>query len=183
MLQALPIKREQALPLQLAGIVFFVALTALSARISIPLEPVPFTMQVLAVLLSGMVLGAWGGGASQAIYVGLIIAGMPIDAAGKGSLAFFGSNGGYFVGFIVAAFVVGFLTQRGKNIFWVRWIAGVVGVVVIYLFGALNLSLFLGVDMGKAFTLGVQPFILLDAVKALLAAGLTEGMRKILKVS
>jgi biotin transport system substrate-specific component len=180
MLQTLSIKREQNLAVSIAAIVAFVVLTAISAKISIPLEPVPFTMQVLVVLLSGMALGGSRGLIAQLSYVGLIAAGLPIDARGLGSAALFGPTGGFLIGFVVAAFVVGWLTERASDKLWIRWIAGLVGVVVIYWFGATHLAVYRSMGAEAVFDAVVRPFVMLDILKAFIAAGLAEGTRKLL---
>lgn len=176
MLQSLTVKPLN-LPIRLALVGVFALLTALSARISIPLEPVPFTMQVLVVLLAGMVLGARDGALSQALYVALIAVGLPIDARMVGTAALFGPTGGFLLGFIVAAFVAGYLTQRSGERLWQRWLAGVAGVACIYLFGVLHLSLYRGMGLDAAWNASAAPFLGLDLIKAILAAGLTESWR------
>lgn len=173
---------------RLAGIVGFVLLTALAAKISINIGPVPFTMQPLVVLLAGMVLGARDGAVSLLTYLLLVAVGLPLDARGLGTAALFGPTGGYLVGFVAAAFVVGLLVERAStyqrqaeqrlNVALVlRWGAGLVGVAVIYLFGVTHLSLYLGRDFMAAWQSGAMPFLIPDAIKALLAAGLTESLR------
>lgn len=159
----------------------FTALTALSARVSVEIgTPVPFTLQVLVVLLAGMVLGARDGALSQAAYVALIAAGLPYDARGLGSAALFGPTGGFLLGFIFAAGVVGFLTERAAKRFAVRFLAGIVGVAVIYTLGVAHLAMYARMDLVRAWTVGAQPFVALDVIKALLAAGLTESARLLL---
>jgi biotin transport system substrate-specific component len=177
---------------RLAGIVGFTLLMALAAKISINIGPVPFTMQPLVVLLAGMVLGARDGAASLLTYLLLVAVGLPLDARGLGTAALFGPTGGYLVGFVVAAFVVGLLVERASNdkrkgtadeaprlnvVLLQRFLAGLVGVAVIYLFGVTHLSLYLGRDFMAAWQTGAMPFLIPDAIKALLAAGLTESLR------
>jgi biotin transport system substrate-specific component len=169
------------LPVRLALVGAFTLVTALSARISIPLEPVPFTMQVLVVLLAGMVLGGRDGALSQALYVGLIAMGLPIDARGLGTAALFGPTGGFLLGFIVAAFVVGYLTEKRGAHLWQRGLAGVAGVLCVYLFGVLHLSLYRNMGLDAAWNASAAPFLGLDLIKALLAAGLTESLRAYLR--
>ena len=92
------------------GVLIFAALTALTARFSfrLPFTPVPITLQVLAVLLAGLVLGARGGAASQLTYLGMILVGLPFTASGlAGPAAFFSPTAGYLLAFVPAAFVVG----------------------------------------------------------------------------
>lgn len=97
-----------------ALVVGFALLTALSAQIVIPLPftPVPITGQTFAVLLSGAALGAGAGAASQGLYVLLGAVGLPFYAGGaSGWTVVTGATGGYLVGFIVAAWVVGVLAE------------------------------------------------------------------------
>lgn len=180
MLRTLPQTRDQSVAFRLVGIAVFTALTTLAARVTIDIGVVPFTLQPLAVLLSGMVLGWRDGLLSQAIYVSLIAVGLPLDARSLGTAALFGPTGGYLIGFVAAAGVVGFLVERAGQRVWQRWLAGVVGVLVIYLFGIIVLKTNRGMDWGAAWTAGVAPFIAPDIVKALIAAALTEGGHRLL---
>ena len=180
MLRTLPQTREANLTWRLVGIGVFTLITVVSARISIPMDPVPFTLQPLAVLLAGMVLGARDGALSQLAYVALIAAGLPVDANMRGQAALFGPTGGYLIGFVAAAFVAGWLVEHGAKRLWQRLLAGVAGIVVIYLFGVPVLMLSRGLDLGAAFAAGAAPFIIPDLAKAGIAAALTEGGRALL---
>lgn len=180
MLRTIETTRTDNLSLRLVGIAFFTLLTALAAKMTIEIGPVPFTMQPLVVLLAGMVLGARDGAASLLAYVMLIATGLPLDARSLGTVALFGPTGGYLVGFVAAAFVAGLLVERSQDRLWQRWLAGIAGIAVIYLFGAAHLLLYTGMDVSAAWTTGVAPFILPDLVKALLAAGLVETTRALL---
>ena len=180
MLRTLPQTRDQSWMYRLAGIAVFTVLTIIAARVSIPLEPVPFTLQPLAVILSGMVLGWRDGLLSQALYVALIAAGLPLDAKGVGSAALVGPTAGFLIGFIAAAGVSGWLVERGGKRVWQRWLAGVAGIVVIYIFGAVVLKTMTGMDWLKTWSAGVAPFIVPDMVKAMIAAVLTEGGRRLM---
>jgi len=165
---------------RLAGIAAFALLTVIAARISIPLEPVPFTMQPLAVLLAGMVLGGRDGALSQAAYVGMIALGIPVDANAVGTVALIGPTGGYLIGFVVAAGVVGLLVESAASRWWLRLLAGVVGIGVIYLFGLVVLKNVTGMDWSGTWAAGARPFLGLDLVKVAIAAGLTESARSLL---
>jgi biotin transport system substrate-specific component len=180
MLRTLPQTRDANLTWRLVGIGVFTLITVVSARISIPMDPVPFTLQPLAVLLAGMVLAARDGALSQLAYVALIAAGLPVDANMRGQAALFGPTGGYLIGFIAAAFVSGWLVEHGAERLWQRLLAGVVGILVIYLFGVPVLMLSRGLDFGAAFAGGAAPFIIPDLAKAGIAAALTEGGRALL---
>lgn len=167
---------------RLLAILGFTAVTALGARLAIPLPftPVPITLQVLAVLLAGLTLGARDGAASQALYLAAITAGLPLDAKGLGAAVWATPTAGYLVGFIAAAFTAGLLAEIGlRRRGMLRFAAGIVGVAIIYLFGVAWLTLgFLGGEWGQGWALGVAPFIVVDIGKALLAAGLAAGARR-----
>jgi biotin transport system substrate-specific component len=165
-----------------ATIAIFAALTALTARITIylPFSPVPITLQTLAVVLAGLVLGARGGAMSQLAYLGLIAVGLPFDANGVGPAAFFGPTAGYLIGFVPAAFVAGYLAERfSAKSWWGNFAAALVGMLAIYLVGFLWLGIMIG-SMEKAIMVGVLPFIVLDLVKAGIAAGVAESGKLLL---
>ncbi len=154
----------------------FACLTGLGAyiRVYTPLSPVPFTGQVFFVLLSGAVLGMRYGGISQLMYVLLGVIGVPWFAGGASGVEYVaGATGGYLVGFIMAALFVGYFVDRDTR---ARSLTGLVpvmiaGVLIIYVLGATWLAIFLDLDLWQAIALGIAPFLLLDVVKAVLAAG------------
>jgi biotin transport system substrate-specific component len=159
---------------QTAGVALFAALTGLAARVAIPLPftPIPFTLQVFVVLLAGLTLGARGGAVSQIAYLAAITAGLPLDARMLGPAVWLAPTAGYLVGFIAAAFAVGWIAERlsGKTPA-AKLIAGAVGVACIYLCGVSWLTiLFLHGDLLKGFLAGAAPFLVLDLIKALMAA-------------
>jgi len=167
-----------------AAIVLFAALTALGARLTIPLPftPVPITLQVMMVLLAGLTLGAKDGALSQIIYVGAIAIGLPVDAKGIGSAVLVSATAGYLIAFIPAAFVTGWLAEKGArgNRLW-SFAASLIGVGIIYLIGTTWLTIgFLGGDFSKGWALGVAPFIVVDVIKALSAAACAEGLRTLI---
>jgi biotin transport system substrate-specific component len=181
MLRSFEQTRNVNLALRIAVILSFTLLTALSARVTVEINGVvPFTLQVLVVLLAGMVLGARDGAASQIAYVALIASGMPIDARALGPAALTGPTAGFLFGFIPAAFIAGWLVEEGFDKVWLRWIAGVAGIVVIYVFGTTWLKTELGLTWETAWTVGVKPFIGVDLAKALVAAMAAEGGRQLL---
>lgn len=180
MLRTLPNTRDTRMVWRLAGISVFTLVTIVAARFSIPLLPVPFTLQPLAVLLAGMVLGARDGALSQLAYLALIAAGLPLDANMLGQTALFGPTGGYLLGFVAGAFTAGWLVEHGASRLWQRLVAGVAGILVIYLCGLPVLMLASGLGFDRALSVGVAPFIVPDLAKALIAAALTEGSRTLL---
>jgi biotin transport system substrate-specific component len=159
-----------------ALIVSGAVLTAYAAQLVIPMWPVPITAQTFAVLLVGSVLGATRGAISLLTYFSMGAAGLPVFSAAT-SLSF-GPTFGYLVGFVAAAAVLGWLSERG----WHKSVAGVIGSfaianAVIYLFGLPWLALVLG-NLGAANDVvsvalaGLVPFIIGDVIKMALAAAL-----------
>lgn len=186
MLRTIQLTRTDNITYRLAGIALFVALIAIGAQIELYIGSiVPFTLQVLFALLSGMVLGSRDGAATTTAYLGLIALGAPIAAGGAGFSALQGATVGYIVGFIPAAFVAGWLVENGANKVWQRWIAGLVGVAIIYAFGTPVLKFWFdimrdGATWQQAWQWAVAPFIVVDILKALFAASVVEATRSLL---
>ena len=162
----------------------FGSLTAAGALIVIPLPPVPITAQTFFLNVSAVLLGGQLGALSQFIYVMLGVVGIPVFAGGTAGLGvIFGPTGGYLLGFIVAAFVIG-MVNRMKNsagIFW-NIFSMLIGMLIIYLLGSLQLSLVAKMSFQKALTIGVLPFILGDIIKVLLAAIISTRLQGRIKV-
>ncbi len=172
---------------RVALIVGAVVLVGVGARIRIPLEPVPITFQVLAVLLAGLLLSPTDALISQATYVGLIATGLPLDANGLGTAALIGPTGGYLIGFVAAAPIIAWLSGlarvHGDRL---RWVAVLAGIAIIYLGGAHWLSMWLNLygDMSlaeartAAWAVGVAPFIWIDLSKAVAAVLIASGAQR-----
>lgn len=145
-------------------------LIALAAQVAIPLWPVPVTGQTFGVLLVGALLGRRRGAASLLTYLSQGAVGLPVFAGGTAGIAkLTGPTGGYLVGFVVAAFVVGWLSERGwDRRFVTTVIAMVIGNAVIYSLGLLWLTHFVG--QGAVLSVGFTPFLLGDLLKIALAA-------------
>jgi len=153
----------------------FALLSALAAqfRVYLPGTPVPITGQTFAVLLAGAALGSWAGSASQLLYVGLGMIGLPVFAGGQGGWSYAtGPTLGYLVGFVAAAWLVGRLAERGQDRSpWTAIPAFLAGTVVIYTFGvAWLMQAVPGIDgLGQALAIGVAPFLVGDLLKIVLA--------------
>ena len=152
-----------------------------AAQISIPLQPVPITGQTFAVLLVGMALGARRGALALALYLAEGIAGLPVFAEAKFGLAtVLGPTGGYLVGFIPAAALVGWLAERGFDRNLLTTLAAMVaGNLVIYVFGLAWLTQIVG-SFDIALNAGMYPFLVGDAIKAVLAALLLPAAWKLI---
>ncbi len=137
----------------------FAGLTVVGANIVIPIQPVPITLQTLFVLLAGASIGLGWGSLSQAIYLGLGVAGVPVFASGAAGTAVFGGpTAGYLLSFLVAPLVVGWLLRRSLSTAW-QVFAFVVGTAVIFLSGVTFLTLFITHDLGQALAVGLVPFL------------------------
>ena len=149
-------------------------LTALMAQLAIhlPFTPVPLTGQTFAVLVTGAALGWRRGLLAQLLYVLVGFLGLPVFAGATGGLSqLLGASGGYLIGFIAAATLLGWLAEagwdRGRRVVG----AMLLGEAAIYLLGVGWLALYLH-SVGEAFLLGFVPFIVGDAIKLAAAAGL-----------
>ncbi len=158
----------------------FVILTALTSQIKIEIGIVPITMQTLTVLLSGALLGSRRGSLSQVLYLLGGLLGIPWFARGGGIQYILSPTFGYLVGFVFAAFFVGYWAERG----YTRKLKTTIplflfGNIIIYLFGLFGLVRFVG--LGKALLVGLYPFILGDLLKIIFAAALLPTSWRLVK--
>jgi biotin transport system substrate-specific component len=151
------------------------AVTAVAAQIAIPIFPVPFTLQVLAVVLSGFLLGPRYGAFAQAVYLLVGAIGVPIFAEFRGGLGvLLGPTGGYLLSYPVAAAVAGLAAgaarsaSRGRAL-TVSFLWGCVGLAVIYAVGAVWLSVVTDLPLAVAVAQGVLIFVPFDLIKVALA--------------
>ncbi|MFY1110880.1 MAG: biotin transporter BioY [Methanosarcinaceae archaeon] len=152
----------------------FAAMTAAGAYIRIPLfiSPVPVTLQTLFVFLAGSMLKSKWGTLCMLVYALLGIAGMPVFTGGaSGPGVILGPTGGYIIGFILAAFVIGYLSEKsGKTDYLSNALYIGIGLVIVYAMGVAQLALVGKLDLLQAITLGVLPFIPGDLLKLAVAA-------------
>jgi biotin transport system substrate-specific component len=165
--------------IEIGGVLFVTTLTALAAQISVPLPftPVPSTLQPIAVLIGAAALGARLGAASQALYLLLGVAGLPVFAASgelpQGAARLIGPTAGFLLSYPLAAFVTGWLAERRFDRQYLTSLAAMAaGLSVIFTAGALWFA-FGPADVGPAaaMTLGVLPFLPADLLKLVVAAG------------
>jgi biotin transport system substrate-specific component len=151
---------KQAL-LILAGVLIL----ACASQLSIPLEPIPLTFQSSTVILIGMMYGARNGCYVVMAYLLAGLCGLPLFANFSSGLSvFYGSSAGYLLGFLPAAFVSGYLTQRGwAHTFLSSLAVACLGVSIIFSLGITVLTQFIGFKSAVAF--GLAPFILSEWIK------------------
>lgn len=151
----------------------FAAITAVLAQVSvkIPFSPVPFTGQTLAVGLAATILGSRYGTISMALYLIIGAIGIPVFANMNGGLhVIVGPTGGFITGFIVTAFVIGYILEKTKFNYIVAIIANIIGMFVTLTFGVIQLKFVASLTWTAAIASGATPFLFLGVVKALLAA-------------
>ena len=162
----------------------FGALTAIGALISIPLQPVPVTLQTLFLYLAGSLLGGSLGALSQVLYVILGVIGLPVFSGGKAGLGvFLGPTGGYLIGFIAGAFATGKIIEvREKpGLVWIV-LAMLAGTAAVYTLGVLQLVVIGKLSVGKAATVGVLPFLPGDVLKIAAASVITMKVKDKIKI-
>lgn len=164
------------------GVISFIALTVAGAyiRIPLPFTPVPITLQTFFVILAGALLGRKLGTLSQAGYLLVGIFGLPVFTGGLyGFARLFGPTGGYLIGFVLAAFIIGKLLGNSDQAPFVKIVgAMLVGLFVLFLTGTLQLAFVMHIPFTKAMALGVLPFIPGDIIKLLAAATVYQRVQK-----
>ena len=155
-------------------------LLILSAKIKVDLYPVPMTLQPLAVLMIAMLCGRNISVAAVSLYLFQGMIGIPVFAYGGGLPYLLGPTGGFLFGFLFASIIIGELADRGWGKFLVKSIvAMLIGLIVIYVCGIIQLSFLKGFDF--AIINGLKPFILGDLYKLILAAFLLPQIWKLVK--
>ena len=159
-------------------------LVAALAQVEIPLPftPVPITGQTFGVLLVGAALGSKRGALSLASYLSMGGIGLPFFAGGShGWNIVIGATGGYLIGFVIAAYVIGLLAERGlERSLRTSILPFLVGTVIIYVCGVAWLTLVLG-SLSKALAAGLLPFVIGDAIKLMAAALVLPSAWKFVK--
>jgi biotin transport system substrate-specific component len=158
------------------------ALLTLSAKINLPLPYVPMTLQTLIVLMIGAAYGWRLGTVTVLAYLAEGAIGLPVFAGPIGGLApFFGPTGGYLIGFAIAAFVTGWLGERG----WDRsvpmlFVAMALGHIIILAAGFAWLAFGMKLGVDKAWLVGIVPFLAASVIKNALGAALVPALRRAL---
>ena len=183
---------ETARGIRIASLLFITVLTIVAAQVSIPLPftAVPLTLQPMVVLLGGLALGSRLGAASQILYLAAGIVGLPVFAASAvlppGPLRLLGPTGGYLMAYPLAAFITGYLAERGFDRKYVTSVlAMLAGLLLIYTAGVTWLGVFVrsgdaAPGISAAFFAGVYRFIIPDLIKLAIAAGLVPALWRLL---
>ncbi len=154
-------------------------LLTISAKIQVPIWPVPMTMQTFVVLVLGMAYGWRLGAATILLYIAEGAAGLPVFAGGAGLPYMMGPTGGYLAGFVVGAAFCGWLAERGwDRSLWRTAVAMAIGHVLIIAFGWTWLSQLVGPE--KAYLGGVVPFYMATVYKTALAVAVMPGAWKLI---
>jgi biotin transport system substrate-specific component len=156
--------------------------TLAQVKIPLPFTPVPLTGQTFAVLLVGAALGSQRGAASMLLYIALGAFGLPVFAGGASGMAYLsGATLGYLIGFVMAAYVIGLLAERGlERSVRTSILPFLIGTLIIYVCGVAWLTFMLG-SLSKALAAGLLPFLLGDAIKLFAASLVLPGAWRFVK--
>ena len=158
----------------------FASLTALCAWIALPIGPVPISLATLAVMLCGQVLGWKYGVLSQAVYILLGLAGVPVFAGFRASSALMGPTAGYILGYLPCALVGGLSLPRLQKALWGRCLLLALGTLACYALGTVWFMHLTGRGLAESLSLCVLPFLPGDGAKIIVAALLSPRLRKAL---
>lgn len=174
-------KKKKFKTIDIVYIGLFAALIAVCAWISIPMT-VSFTLQTCAVCLTAGLLGWKRGTLTVLVYILLGMVGLPVFTGFKsGIAAVTGPTGGYIVGFIFTALIVGLAADRLGKRLWTNILFMAIGILVCYLFGTVWFMIAYKVTFVSALTTCVIPFLIPDAVKIAVAAILVNRLKKFVK--
>lgn len=177
--------------IRVAAVVFVAVLTAAAAQVSLPLPftPVPLTLQPMIVLLGGAALGSRLGMSSQVLYLLAGLAGLPVFAASpllpQGAARLLGPTGGFLIAYPLAAFVAGWLAERGFDRRYLTSVAAMAaGLVIIFASGLAWLTMQLTPIAGAsalqtALRTGLYPFVAVDVLKLFVAGAVLPGAWKL----
>ena len=177
-----PSIKRQAILYDILLVVGGALVLSLSAQLAVrlPFSPVPITMQTLAVVLTGVVLGSMRGAVSAASYLAAGSMGLPVFANGAAGIAYLaGPTGGYLFGFIAAAWLTGFLAENGwDRKIWSSVLAMTAGTAVIFALGMSWLGIFVGYN--NVIAMGLVPFIPGAVIKLAIASAILPTAWKFL---
>lgn len=163
-------------------IALFAALITICSFITIPVGPVPFTLQTFGVFATAGILGTKRGVFSVVIYVLLGVIGIPVFGGSGGVGVIAGVTGGYITGFIFSALIIGMVMSAFQQKPQMRIPMTVIGMVlgdtVCFIIGTIQFMAVTGTNLSYALATCVIPFIIPDLVKIVVATVLTDGVKK-----
>ena len=163
----------------LVAAALFTALTAVCSQLQIPLPMIPINLALFAVYLSGAMLGAKWGALSMIAYALLGAIGVPVFVGfGSGPATLFGRTGGYILGYVFAAGIVGMLSRRWGMTFGRLCACMLLGMLTCYLFGTIWFMVLTGMNLMTSLSYCVFPFLPGDAVKIALASLMAVRLKK-----
>lgn len=161
----------------------FAALTAVLSQFSLPIGPVPINLATFAVFCAGGILGSKLGAASLGIWAALGICGVPVFTMFRGGIGtLLGPTGGYIIGYIPAAWIIGFTLQKTGKKFTTYVLSMTLGAIIYFSLGTLWFMLSSSVSLSKALSVCVLPFIPGDLLKIFAASILCDRTNKIKQV-
>lgn len=162
----------------------FAAIIGVLAQLTIPLPLVPITGQTLAIGLAATILGSRYGTISVLLYLFIGAVGVPVFAEFSGGISkLVGPTGGYLVGFVPAAFIMGWLLEKTSFTYLNAIIANTIGMIITLFFGTIWLKIAMDMTWTAAFTGGFIPFIIVGIIKAALASWIGILVRKRLETA
>ena len=172
--------KSKTYPIVLVGV--FVAIISICAWISIPMVPIPITLQTLGVFITASILGAKLGTVSIIIYILLGAVGLPVFSNFTGGFGILLSpTGGFIIGFIFTALTIGIITSF-KNSILTNTLAMLLGLLLCYTFGTVWYCIYANVDFITAVLICVVPFLIGDSVKICISAILVTKLKKHIKI-
>ena len=156
------------------------ALTAVGAYVALPVGPVPIILATVFVLLAGMLLGSRTGATSMGVYLALGLMGLPVFSLGRGGIAhFMGPTGGYLIGYVLAAYVAGFIAERAGGTLFGDILAATLGTAAIFALGLpwLRFHPTLNLEWGGTLAFGMLPYLPGAVIKVALAVTLARYAR------
>ncbi|MCL2556754.1 MAG: biotin transporter BioY [Firmicutes bacterium] len=167
-------QRQKISTKDITQIAVMIAIIVVLAQISMPLPlGVPFTLQTLAVMLTGIIFGPIKGGICIAVYIAMGTIGLPVFAGFSGGLSvILGPTGGFILGFLPATIAIGLLSKpnANKTVYYVKLLIGLfIGQLIIFTIGVLWFMQILGRDLNTAIEIALIPFIIPEIIKTTLA--------------
>ena len=179
---------KRTTPQRVAFCAMFTALIAVGAQITVPMEPVPFTLQTLFVMMAGLLLKPAWSAASTAVYMALGLVGAPVFAGFMGGVgSVYLPSFGFIIGFIAGAPVMGLVAAKlpaKTEMLWRMLISSIAGLIPVYVIGCVYMHVILvaymdleGITVGYVLNAGLIPFIPVECMKLIIACGLASKLR------